>query len=488
MTIVLLLLLLLPGPAGAQLQLSATDVRMVAERGDDATLRTSVMGAPIASRDAVQRLLERTGSADSVAVQRALVAARRLAATIAAEHGDSFPLRMVARFSAWSVSQRRAKLAVDSLRRAGNTAFTSRGLTRALLLWRESLRRARLIHDTAGTAAVLGNIGTGFYGAGSLDSAAAYYTQAERLALSVGDERTALNALGGLANVQRDRGDTQGARQLYERSLSLRGSIGDVRGMAADRTNMGLLAENVGDVAAARESYLAALELATRHAMPEAEAAALVNLGGLASLEADYPEALERYGRALGIYRSLGYRPDQALVLQGMGLLELRRGNYRAARFRLEESAAIYRDDGPPALLAGVEQDLARTALAMGNPQSALGALDRAGESLAAADAGSVAEARFALARADLAVELNEYAMADRQYARAETLAHAARDPVTRAQAQQGRGYLLLLDGAGARRRRCSTRLRARRIERATSVPLRSSGWISRWPWRTPVT
>ena len=445
-----LLLCLLPKVADAQLQqLSAAEVRSVAERGDDVKLRTSVSGAPIASRDALQRLLERTGSSDPSAAQRALAAATRLASTIAAEHGDSFPLRTVARYAMWSTSQRRAKITVDSLRRAGNAAFARNGVKSALPSWRESLRQARVIHDTAGAAAALGNIGTGFFGAGSLDSAVTYYALAERMALSAGDRRTALNALGGLANVQRDRGDTHGAQQLYERSFALRAEIGDVRGMAADKTNMGMLAENVGDAAAARSSYLAALELATRHAMLEAEAAALVNLGELASLEADYPEALERYGRALGIYRTLGYRPDQAMVLQGMGLLELRRGNYRAARSRLEASAAIYRETGPDAQVAGVEEDLARAALAMGNPQAALTALDRAAEALTGK--GEVAaEAQLALARGDLAVELNDHARADLLYAGAETLARAGDDPVTRAQAQQSRGYLLLLNGDAA--------------------------------------
>ena len=447
-----LLLLLVPGPG----RRATTIVRRRRANGggacgDEATLRITVAGAPVAARDAVQRLLEGTVSLDSVARQRALAAATRLSTTIAAEHGDSFPLQVVARFSAWSMTQRRAKLAVDSLRRRGNAAYVNSGLAGASPAVAREPGRARLLRDTAGAAAVMGNIGTGFYSRAMLDSAVAYYAEAERLALGAGDRRTALNALGGLANVQRDRGDAQGALQLYRRSLTLRESIGDVRGMAADRSNMGMLAENVGDVTAARESYLAALELATNHAMADAEAAALVNLAGLASLEADYQEALERYRRALGIYRSLGYRPDQALVLHGMGVLELRRGNYRAARFRLEESAAIYRDTGPAAAAAGVEQDLARTAVAMGNPQAAQSALVRADQALAGEDRGSIAEARLTLARGDLAVEFNDYAEADRLYARAGALARAATDPVTRAQAQQGRGYLLLLDGASAR-------------------------------------
>ena len=448
----LALLLMVQAPANAPLQqLSAADVRAVAERGDDAALRTSVEGAPVASRDAVQRLLERSATSDSAAARRYLATAARVAEAIAVEHGDSFPLRQVARFSSWTVSQRRLKVAVDSLRRAGNAAMSKSSFQVALRPWRESLRRARAMNDTAGAAAVLGNIGTGFYGGGSLDSAVAYYREAARLAQSVGDQRTALNALGGMANVQRDRGDTRAARQSYEQSMALRAEIGDVRGIAADRTNLGMLYETAGDAAEARASYLDALDLATRYAMPEAEAAAQVNLGQLASLEANYAEALARYGKALGIYRALGYRPDEALVLRSLGLLDLRRGNYRAARFRLEEAAVVYRETGPTEAIAQVQEDLARASMAMGNPQSAIEALDRAAATLAGDAGGAAAQARLSLASGDLAVELNDHAAAERWYTRSEMLARQAGDLVTRAGAQQGRGYLLLIDGSEAR-------------------------------------
>jgi len=460
-----LILLVIPAESGAQLQqVSAADVRTVAERGDDVALRSSVAESPVAAREAVQRLLERTASRDTLAARRALDAAIRVAEAIAAEHRDSFPLGMVGRFATWSVAQRRAKLTVDSLRRSGNTAFTNDGLAPALPIWRESLRRARFLRDTAGTAAVLGNIGTGFYGEGSLDSAATYYIQAQQVALSIGDRRTALNALGGLANVQRDRGDLAGARGLYEQSMAQRAAIDDYRGMMADRTNLGMLAQDLGDVSGARASYLAAIELATQYGIRDAEAAALVNLGQLASLEADYPEALSRYGRALGIYRTLGFRPDEALVLHSLGLLELRRGNYRAARFRLEEAATIYRGTGPPVSVAEVEQDLSRAALAMGNPQSARSALERASSS--AQDSDGPAAGRLAVARGDLELELNDYAGADRWYAKAEALARVSGDVITRAQAQQGRGNLLLIDGSSARAS-AMLELAARSLDRA---------------------
>ena len=88
-----LILLVIPAESGAQLQqVSAADVRTVAERGDDVALRSSVAESPVAARDAVQRLLERTASRDTLAARRALDAATRVAEAIAAEHRDSFPL------------------------------------------------------------------------------------------------------------------------------------------------------------------------------------------------------------------------------------------------------------------------------------------------------------------------------------------------------------------------------------------------------------
>ena len=54
----------------------------------------------------------------------ALDSAARLAKVLAQTWGDSFPLRTVALFTAWPPARRGAKLAADSLRRAGNEALS----------------------------------------------------------------------------------------------------------------------------------------------------------------------------------------------------------------------------------------------------------------------------------------------------------------------------------------------------------------------------
>ncbi|HEX5631794.1 MAG TPA: tetratricopeptide repeat protein, partial [Gemmatimonadales bacterium] len=273
--------LLLPLALLAQQRSQAETMRALVERGSDSALVATVNRSPVAAREAMQALLDRTarpGEGDL-----ALAGANRLAGAMAIALGDSFPLRQVMRYAAWTPAERGAKVAIDSIRFAGNAALGRDGFETALRAWRESARRAEALGDTAGMAAALGNIGAGFYAEGMLDSAASHFTRAAGLARQVHDGRTELNAQGGLANVLRDRGAYREARERYERTLALRERIGDVRGIAADRNNMGLMAAELGDEAAARAAFEEALAVSRRHALREPMAASLTNLAWLAS-------------------------------------------------------------------------------------------------------------------------------------------------------------------------------------------------------------
>jgi len=442
-------LLALPAFLLAQQSVPAEALRRLAERGGDSALRASVVRSPVAAREATQRLLERTAKGDAAADQ-ALASANRLAGLIAMEHSDSFPLREVMRFARWSPAERGAKVMVDSLRRAGNAALGRDGFDAALTDWRESERRARVLGDTAGMAAAVGNIGAGFYGESMLDSATAYFDRAAGLARRARDTRTELNAMGGLANVLRDRGDFRAAREQYERTLALRERIGEVRGIAADRNNLGILASEMGDATAARAAYLESLAVSRRHALREAEATALVNLGTLASEEADYTGAVGHQTRALALYRELRDRQGEAVALHNLGLLELRRGDYPAARKRLEAALALYGEVGPTIATVGVIGDLARLSAAMGNPQEARAQLDRAVRlARRSGDAAGIA-GDVALLRADLAAEFNVWPEAEAAYHEAEAKYRAAADTRGGARARHGVGLVRLVDGDAA--------------------------------------
>ena len=425
---------------GAQ---APVELLILSRTGPDSVLVARARRRPDEARDALHRLF--VLAADS-APAAPLAAATRLAQAYAAAWRDSFLLRQVARFAAWSPAERAAKLAADSLRRAGNAALGHAGVDAALHEWRASLARCTLLDDSAGMAAALGNIGAGYYQGEALDSAERYLARAQSLAEAIGDLRTAGNAIGVLASVHMDRGDLRGAQALYARAAELRERTGDSRGAASDQNNLALISQTLGDWDAARQAFEGALALNRRWGRDEPAAANLTNLGNLASLASDYAEAAARYAEALELYRARGDRVDAALVLHNLGLLDLARGDYRAALANLTQALAIYRETGPVVEAIGVRRDLATVIAATGNLQGALVQLDRA-ERLAAGRAVPLGlRAALALSRADLAAQFNALPEATRRYGEAGRLFRRLGDAAGVAAAQRGIGVVLLLE------------------------------------------
>lgn len=408
----------------------------------DPALVAEARAAPLAFREAVTDAL-RAGD---------LASAGRLASAHAEAWQDSFLVREVARFAAWPSGNRASKLAADSVRRAGNAAFGSEGTRAAIEIWREALRRAMSIGDTALAAAVTGNIGAGFLRDNQLDSAETYAGRAARLARGVGDRRVEANAITLLGGVREERGDLAGARTEYLEALALHERMGDTRGVAAGRNNLGLLARASGDLSGARRQFEAALELNRTAGRADVAATNQVNLAAVAVLEGDFEAARGLYREALVAWSDAP--ADAADALYGLGQLELRRGDYVAAGRSFLEALETYEATGPLASELAARRGLAGSLAARGDLQGALDALREADDLAIERAAAADARAGITLARADLAVQLNSLAEAERLYSGAERLYREAGDPSGEAQAQHGLGVLLLtsgdLTGAGA--------------------------------------
>ena len=420
----------------AVLQSPGSDsLRLLALSLPPASLVLEVRERPLAVRDAVNESLRR-GELD---------AAGKIAAAYAIAWRDSFLVREVARFASWPAERQSAKVAVDSMRRAGIKAFGADGPHAAVVVWQRALRRATTNDDSAGMAALLGNIGAGLLEDGQIDSAGAYLERARALAAAVGDLRVEANAVGALAGVQEDRGDLASARDSYAKSLALRDRIGDTRGTAADHNNLGLLAQRLGDLEEAQRQFDSALALNRHDGRDEDAAKNLVNLAGLASLAGDFTRAEVVYRDALATWRAHESWADAAVALHGLGQLELRRGDYAAARIALREALGIYIRTGPVAEEIAVRRDLAGAMAGAGDLQGARDVLSAAQRRADSTSAPPGARAGIALARADLALELNTLAEAQRLYARAEALYRVAAEPAGEAEAQEGRAVLLLV-------------------------------------------
>ncbi|HET7038339.1 MAG TPA: CHAT domain-containing protein, partial [Gemmatimonadales bacterium] len=379
--------------------------------------------------------------------------ARRLAAAHAAAWGDSFLVREVARFAGWPVERRARRVRADSLRRVGVAAYGQEGAAAAIVVWRRAWSSAVGAGDTAGMAAILGNIGAGYSTEGDWDSAAAYLERARSLATSVGHLQVEANAVGILADLSLERGDLAAAREGQLRALALRRRIGDTRGVAAAHNQLGLLARDVGDLAEARRQFDTALASNRREGRDEVAATNLVNLAGLASLNGDFSRADRLYRDALATWRARGQWADAADALFGQGQLGLRRGDYPSARATLREALEIYNRTGPLDRTLATRRALAGALGAQGDVQGALDQLRRAQQVADSAGASAAERAGLSLARADLAVQLNMLADAERQYAVAEGQYRAVGDAAGEADAAEGLGLLAVERGDVARAR-----------------------------------
>jgi CHAT domain-containing protein len=437
--------------SGAQIPPRSDSLQALVARTDPHA-ESIVRQYPDSARAAVTHLLALAAAAPVANARTALATAEQLASIYARIWSDSFFVRQVSRFERWSPDQRRAKATLDSVRVAGGSAFVTSGAAAAARFWRESLRLARSIGDSAGEGMALGNLGAAFYRDGALDSAEAYLNKGRTLAERQRDYRTLGNVVGTLASVAKNRDDLVRARALYTQALALRARTGDDRGAAADENNLGLIAQSQGDTVAARRSYQAALDRNRRAGRLTIAAENLSNLANLATVQGDYALAAQGYHDAVSIRRAAGERARLAPVLHNLGLLDMRRGDYGAARDALAEAVRIFDETGPPEDAITARTDLAAAQGAMGDLQSALTTLRRA-DSLVSRASLPEAAAEVALARADLAVDFNAFADAERGYTEAARWFGTLHDTASQADAQQGLGTLLLRrhDAAGAR-------------------------------------
>jgi CHAT domain-containing protein/Tfp pilus assembly protein PilF len=435
----LLLAALLPQSPGLDRERVAT--------ASDSVLIAEARTRPLAVRESVGQALARSvrdgGPED-------LLLARRLATAYAVAWRDSFLLREVTRFVGWPADRRAGKVWADSVRRDAIATFSSDGATAALPAWRRALVVADGVADTAGMAAIFGNIGAALSVDGAMDSAEAYLGQARTLARAVGHVQVEANAVLLLGQGREARGELAAARALYARAVILHERIGDARGLAADYNSLGSLAQAVGDLEEARRQYEEAFAVNRREGRDELAATNLVNLAGLATLAGDFARADRLYRDALATWRAREDWAEAAYALHGLGLMELRRGDYPAARATLSEALAIYERTGPMDRALAVRRALAGALGAQGDVQGALDELRRALDLADSAGAPPDVRAGLTLSRADLAVRLNALPEAERLYAAAEVHYRAAANPGGQAEAQEGRALIQLERGDAA--------------------------------------
>ena len=430
--------------------------RIVALAMDDSpALTAEIQEFPDAARRAFGELLRRSTEDEAL-----LDAADVLADAYFEAWTDPFYLQEAGRFRSWSADDRRARLEADSLRLAGNEAFSESGPETAAELWRASLERSRSISDNAGIGRALGNLGAGFYAVGNADSATVYLTEAYEYAVAVGDVRTAAGALTNLANISYERGDLPQAAELYATSLDHLARTGDARFQSTNQHNLALVSMALGDLQSARTSLNESVRLSRLHGYPEDEAEGLSSLADVALAEGEYDEAESMLADGLALARSTGNRTAEAGLLHSRGLLQASRGAYRKAEADLVRALEMYDELGLVSDATEARADLASLSAAMGNVTTGPAWRDCARELVASGALGPAVAADVTLVSADLRALLNDYEGAAADYDGAAALYRSANDLRGRVDADRGRGLMELT--------RANWKIAAERLGRAT--------------------
>ncbi len=372
-----------------------------------------------------------------------IIRARDLARAYAIAWNDSFLVRQVTRFERSQPSQQKTHVLADSLRLAGNFALGREGVPKAMTYWREALRRAVAVNDTAVIAPSLVAIGAGFFRNRQFDSATVYLERGKNLAVKIGDLRNVGNALGILASVSKDRGDLSKAAELYRKASAIRARSGDTRGIAADQNNLGLIAQERGDLKEAAHVFEVALALNRRDGRKSVVALNLSNLASIASSTSNYARADSLLKQALALESESGNIAETATTLANLGELQMRRGDYNEAQATLLEALRIDEASGAMINAVAVRNDLAELKAATGDPEGALRILRDAERDLNRMNAPSDLRAQVALTRGDLAIQFGTFDEANAEYVRAEKLSSGGKA----LQARQGRALLLHLRG-----------------------------------------
>jgi tetratricopeptide (TPR) repeat protein len=129
----------------------------------------------------------------------------------------------------------------------GNTAFFSRDLDAARLLYVESIEYFEQLGDLRGQALAKENIGLMALTAENIPEAVKWLTEAHELARSAGDDRETAAAARSLAAASIEAGDHERAAQLLAESLGLAHELGDTHGIAISLETYAGLAATAGD-------------------------------------------------------------------------------------------------------------------------------------------------------------------------------------------------------------------------------------------------
>ena len=235
-----------------------------------------------------------------------------------------------------------------------------------------SLRMRKARNDSAGIATSLNNIGLILYDQGRIAEATEQFADALRIYERLGDREGVATALHNIAGIYRDQGDHEEALAYFKRALLLYKGLGDLYSEAGTEDNIGGVLEAQGRDREASSHYRKALELHARVSDQRGMGYSLRNIAGIELRSGQLDSANAHARRALELFNESDDKRGRASALWMAGQALHRLGRRAEAETAASEALALARELGYPQQLRDAADLLARLHRENGDWEAAL--------------------------------------------------------------------------------------------------------------------
>jgi two-component system cell cycle response regulator len=205
--------------------------------------------------------------------------------------------------------------------------------------------QALALLDSMESSAILGDIyfamGWARLFQGDFAEAVIVLTEAERIAVEVGDRGAEAYAVDAIANVYAVSGHPEEALEGHRRALTIQQDLGDELSAARVRNNMAYTYMELGQYDAALESAETALKFISENSHENIEMAVLDTLASVHLARGELDAALANAQRGLALARARESHRDETDSLITLGRIVLRQGRYDEALLSIEQALAL---------------------------------------------------------------------------------------------------------------------------------------------------
>ena len=210
----------------------------------------------------------------------------------------------------------------------GWTYYETGDYDKAMDIYENSLKQAKVLGDKKGIATSLGGIGIVYLYKGDSDKSLEYLTKSLKILEELEDQSGIGQTFGYIGSIYAVKGDLDTALDYYERSLAIKEELGNKRGMGNSLNGIGNVHKNKGDYDKALDFYDKSIKIKEEIGNKDGISKSLHNIGGIHHKKGNYDKALDYHIQSLEIEEELGDKYSMGASLKHIGKIWVDKGDY----------------------------------------------------------------------------------------------------------------------------------------------------------------